>query len=331
MSDTVRDKWGNEYVLVSAGGGFFTLFVIGLIIFYIKTLSEEIATAFFAIFALASLALTIFCIVRHSRLYGVFSSLLLIALTCLAIQIAKWNGFMEVLGIFGICLLAFSTAMGMKKTMAACLLIWLVGVFLGEYGTTMMKDMHAYVNFVAWVLKMVIPVFILYLIMNEKCRKLVIFLFVLSLLLYAYPYILLAPRAGNMFKLYYIFSDEPALFTLLLFVFGFLLKRPSFALYPMLFIVFSSALLEILDSFNLVGGGYESFHISCFTDLLTLLGMIPSDFLKDALSPLVDAKLVYFREGRYFQSNFSLEFFIFILAARSTFIRYRKNPKYFIN
>ena len=82
MSDTVRDKWGNEYVLVSTGGGFFTLFVIGLIIFYLKTLSEEIATAFFAIFAL-----TIFCIVRHSRLYGVFSSLLLIALTCLAIRL----------------------------------------------------------------------------------------------------------------------------------------------------------------------------------------------------------------------------------------------------
>lgn len=41
MSDTVRDNWGNEYVLVSAGGGFFTLFVIGLIIFYLKTLSKD--------------------------------------------------------------------------------------------------------------------------------------------------------------------------------------------------------------------------------------------------------------------------------------------------
>ena len=80
----------------------------------------------------------------------------------------------------------------------------------------------------------------------------------------------------------------------------------------------------------MITSGYGSIFLPCFSDIFTLLGAIPLQFIQDTLSSLVDSQLIYIREGKYLlQSNFSLEFFIFVLASRGTYIRYRKNPKYF--
>ena len=327
MSDKYYDSWGNEYVKVASGGGLvgllFFIAIVWAVVKYVSSISEEIATAILAVAAIGSLVLSILCVVRHLRVYGYFSSAFIIFLVCLLIQIFEWDGFGNALLICFISLFAFATANGMKKAMIACFVLWL----LCGFGS----DTTENVNITSRILQVMIPVYMLHLIMNEKGRKLIPFLFVVSLLLFSYPYIASQILYGkNMFSLPEILYDQPALFAILLFIFGYLLKRPALALYPILVLVLLSALLEILLSARMITSGYGSIFLPCFSDIFTLLGAIPLQFIQDTLSSLVDSQLIYIREGKYLlQSNFSLEFFIFVLASRGTYIRYRKNPKYF--
>ena len=204
MSDKYYDFWGNEYVKVASGGGLvgllFFIAIVWAVVRYISDLSEEIATAILAVAAIGSLVLSILCVVRHLRVYGYFSSAFIIFLVCLLIQIFEWDGFGNALLICFISFFAFATANGMKKAMIACFILWL---FCG-FGSDTMEN----VNITSRILQVMIPVYMLHLIMNEKGRKLIPFLFVVSLLLFSYPYIAFQiPYGRNMFSLPEILYD----------------------------------------------------------------------------------------------------------------------------
>ena len=129
MSDKYYDSWGNEYVKVASGGGLvgllFFIAIVWAVVKYVSSISEEIATAILAVAAIGSLVLSILCVVRHLRVYGYFSSAFIIFFVCLLIQVYEWDGFGNAFLICFISLFAFATAMGMKKTMIACFIIWL--------------------------------------------------------------------------------------------------------------------------------------------------------------------------------------------------------------